>query len=228
MASCPTPIGRRLGNVSALLWMPSTNRRRTRQLNRAREIDTMPRIELLPLDIILVGNMLDLYVLEARKVPKHAPKFKLAIDMIPSPLWGVNPRTSMGPADWDRMRLQSLEEYEHKCAVCGVTGRLDVDEKYEYDDLKRVARFVGIWPLCKMCHGVKHWGRTSALAAEGKIDIKDYLAHFIKVNSEPMAEMACFPGEGAEEAFQSHLSRCVERFEKRSAWQDWTVDWDEK
>ena len=59
--------------------------------------------------------------------------FKLAIELVPSSLWWMNPRKSMKQSQWDKLRKQVYQQYNNTCGICGATDvRLNCHERWEY------------------------------------------------------------------------------------------------
>lgn len=93
-------------------------------------------------------------------------EFKLLMELVPSPLWWVNPRLLMPKSQWDRIRKQVYADHHHKCGICGREGRLEAHERWEYDDVNFTQRLAGFIALCLPCHRVKHIGHSQLLSAE--------------------------------------------------------------
>ena len=74
----------------------------------------------------------------------------------------------MGKTQWDRIRKQVYEDYNHKCGICGRDGRLEAHEIWEYDDTDFVQRLAGLIALCPLCHLVKHLGLPNTRGRDGK------------------------------------------------------------
>ena len=110
---------------------------------------------------------------------------RLTVELIPKTLFFSNVRTLLPKKYWDSLRKESYEKAEHKCEICGDTGknqgyRHDVEchEIWEYDEVKRVQKLTGLISLCPKCHQVKHFGRTSAIGKQ-----PEALRHMEKVNN---------------------------------------------
>ena len=140
-------------------------------------------------------------------------QLKLTIELVPKPLWAVNPRTQMGQSNWDKVRKQVYAEYGYQCGICKAAGRLEAHEIWEYDDNALVQRLAGLIALCPGCHQVKHIGRTGMLAAQGKVDLDEIINHFNSVNG-------C-----TRQDFLEHFKVVSELWRSRSAKQGWTGDW---
>ena len=138
-------------------------------------------------------------------------ELKLTVEFVPEPLWGLNPRTEMGRAEWDRVRKQVYADASHQCEICGAAGRLEAHEVWQYDDEKFVQRLVRLTPLCGLCHGVKHFGRSAlVLREEEKTRLSE---HFVVING-------C-----SRQMFAEHVRAELAKYKARSAHSEWTVDW---
>jgi hypothetical protein len=136
---------------------------------------------------------------------------KLTIELVPETSWFNNLRSQMTRRDWDKIRKQTYENYNCKCAICGSEGRMNCHEVWEYDDIKFKQTLLGFIALCDMCHHVKHIGLANILANKGRLDYEMVIAHFTKVNN-------C-----DRKTFEKHREKAYEVWEKRSSYQ-WNVD----
>lgn len=105
--------------------------------------------------------------------------------MIPKTLFFSNVRTLLPNKYWDQLRNESYEKANHKCEICGDTGKnqgykhnVECHEIWEYDDIKRVQKLAGLISLCPKCHQIKHFGRTSAIGKQAQA-----FKHMEKVNN---------------------------------------------
>lgn len=110
-------------------------------------------------------------------------ELKLKIELVPSTSWYDNLRKQISKNNWDKIRKQVYSNYNHKCGICGINGRLNYHEIWEYDDKKHIQKLIGFIALCDLCHHVKHIGLAGILASEGKLDYEKVVAHFMNVNN---------------------------------------------
>lgn len=96
--------------------------------------------------------------------------------LIPRPLHGVNPRSIMGQAAWDRMRKEIYRKHSYCCAACGVKSRqamirpyLEAHEMYTIDWKRQEMILIGMEPLCHACHAFVHSGLLELRLHHGKI-----------------------------------------------------------
>ncbi|SRR6266849_986407 len=109
---------------------------------------------------------------------------KLAIELVPKPLWGNSLYHRMKRSDWRSVRLKALEEYHNVCGICGSNSKpLECHERWEYDDAAYIQKLLGFIMLCNKCHAIKHFGRTNIQAREGRIDIQPIIEHYCMVNN---------------------------------------------
>lgn len=96
---------------------------------------------------------------------------------IPKPMHGINPRTIMGDAWWNKIRQEVYASTNYHCIACGthkseVLGKnkwLEAHEFWEIDYILGECRINGIYPLCPYCHSFIHSGRLSKLIESSKI-----------------------------------------------------------
>lgn len=104
----------------------------------------------------------------------------LAQPILPYSLHGVNPRTIMGNAAWNKMKIAKRSEANHHCQICDryvphVKGDwLECHEVYEIDEENLEFRLIDIVAICNTCHGYVHLGLTGLLYSQGKITEERY------------------------------------------------------
>ncbi len=133
---------------------------------------------------------------------------RLTIELVPSASWYNNMRKVLPPHEWDKVRKKSYEDYNHKCGICGASGRLNCHEIWEYDDWKHIQKLTGFIALCDLCHNVKHIGLAGILADKRMLDFEIIIRHFMSVN-------ACGRNvfdEHREEAFKLWRNRSLHRW----------------
>ena len=140
-------------------------------------------------------------------------QLKLTVELVPKPLWDLNPRKAMGKSRWDKVRRDVYAKYDDRCGICDADERLEAHEIWDYDDENLVQKLVDFIALCKPCHQVKHFGRSSILADRDLIDLESLVDHFVKINN-------C-----SKEELQRHVEEVGDKWEKRSAKQGWECDW---
>ncbi len=139
--------------------------------------------------------------------------FKLTIELVPSPCWYSNMRTNMPRAAWDKIRKEVYAQYKHRCGICQASNvRLNCHEIWSYDDEKHIQKLEGFISLCDMCHHCKHMGHTGVLAKEGRLNLKDVVAHFMQVNQCTRKE------------YQQHSNQAWDQWEERSRSKEWTTE----
>ena len=139
-------------------------------------------------------------------------QFKLAIELVPRPLWGINLRTEMGRTNWDKLRKSVYAEYGYQCGICGSSNvSLHCHERWVYDDQEHVQKLEGFIALCELCHHVKHIGRAGILAKQGKLNLDTVIEHFMKVNN-------C-----SREEYEEHRKEAFSQWNERNKF-SWTCD----
>ena len=108
---------------------------------------------------------------------------RLTIELVPSPCWQINVRTSMTRAHWNTLRKSVYANYDYYCGICQASNiQLHGHEIWHNDDEKHIQKLTGFLALCPMCHHCKHIGRAGILASEGKLDLEQVIEHFMRVN----------------------------------------------
>jgi len=82
-------------------------------------------------------------------------KPKLFVELIPKTCHYSNVRTTVTIAEWDKIRNLSYAAANHKCEVCGDTGKkqgykhdVECHEIWDYDDVNHIQKLVGLISLC--------------------------------------------------------------------------------
>lgn len=140
-------------------------------------------------------------------------KPKLTVELIPSTCHFSNVRSTVTPAEWDKIRFISYAAADNKCEICGDHGKLqgykhfvECHEIWDYDDLNHAQTLTGLISLCPICHQVKHIGRSIAI---GKQDV--CFQQLAKVNKWSQKEI------------EEHISSSFELHKERSKHQ-WSLD----
>jgi len=89
---------------------------------------------------------------------------------------------------WDALRKRVKEEARWKCQICGYDCKsskhlLDAHEIFSFYRQRKVYVLTSITAICKMCHGVKHYGFYSN--SKDKEFPTKLIQHFNKVNKCP-------------------------------------------
>ncbi len=138
---------------------------------------------------------------------------KLTIELVPSSLWGVNPRTLMGRRNWDSIRKQVYAHYHYHCGICQASNvQLNCHEQWEYNDEAHIQKLIGLIALCEMCHHCKHLGKAGLLAVDRKLDYQQVIQHFMQVNG-------CL-----REDFDRYKAEAFATWRARNEF-TWKVDW---
>ncbi len=93
-------------------------------------------------------------------------------ELVPSALWWLNLRSVLRAAEWDALRAAVYEAADHRCEVCGGTGRqraVEAHEVWAWDVDERAQRLVRVVALCAGCHLVKHAGRARVIGHEDEV-----------------------------------------------------------
>ncbi|MCW3783006.1 hypothetical protein [Defluviimonas salinarum] len=155
--------------------------------------------------------------------------------VIPPPLHGVNPRTIMGRADWDRMRRAVCARHGYRCAACGVASRqalffprLEAHERFSVDYRALQMHLIGIEPLCHACHSFVHGGlmevriATRQMSRETAITI---LSHGVSVLSETRGKVPVVADKLCRALGIRH-GLAVAPMPPRTPWKGWRMRWE--
>lgn len=157
--------------------------------------------------------------------------------VIPMQLHGLNPRTLMGKAAWDKTRRAAYAKHGYRCAACGVRksdaeffNRLEAHERYEIDHARKIMTVMDIEPLCHACHAFVHSGLMRINLHKGLMKKQKairILEHGVDVLTraglsipEHAAFMCASLGVGH--------SLTVKRQPRETSWSGWKLVWDGK
>jgi len=102
---------------------------------------------------------------------------KLTIELVPSTTWYNNVRSLVSQTEWDTLRHNCYANAGYRCEICGVSGRLECHEIWEFNNDTKTQRLAGLIALCKNCHRVKHPG-LAKMKGESSLVIN----HLMKIN----------------------------------------------
>ena len=141
-----------------------------------------------------------------------ADSLKLTIELVPSPCWQSNVRSSMTRAQWDTLRKSVYATYNYQCGICQASNvQLNCHEIWHYDDENHIQKLAGFIALCPMCHHCKHIGHAGILASQGKLDLEQVIEHFMQVNH-------C-----SREFYSTHRKAAFNVWHERNRF-EWTTD----
>lgn len=137
----------------------------------------------------------------------------LFVDMVPRSCWFTNVRSCVAQQDWERLRRMVTGRAGQRCEVCGagpggepVTSRLDVHERWAYDEAHGVQALRRLICLCEACHESTHLGLANIQGRAGAA-----LAHLQRVTGMSDAEVS------------SHVNAANDAWTRRSA-RVWELD----
>lgn len=92
-------------------------------------------------------------------------QIRLTIELVPSTCWYTNVRSHVSEFTWDIIRKKCYRLANHKCEICGSTGKeqgynhnVECHEIWYYDDVNHKQILTGLIALCPYCHKTKHVG----------------------------------------------------------------------
>jgi hypothetical protein len=110
---------------------------------------------------------------------------KLTIELVPKTCWYSNVRSNVTKNEWDIIRKKSYELANNQCEICGDVGKnqgvnhnVECHEIWEYDDLDKIQKLIGLISLCPYCHKTKHAGLAQMNGEENIV-----INQLIKVNN---------------------------------------------
>jgi Domain of unknown function (DUF5710) len=119
----------------------------------------------------------------------------LSVDLIPKSAWFTNVRSCVSPEDWERLRTMVTRRAWQRCEFCSANRdpemqrRLEVHERWAFDDASRVQTLRRLVCICSDCHAVVHYGVTQIqgdveaafehLIAVAELDVPQAKAHVL-------------------------------------------------
>ncbi|MBD3197969.1 MAG: hypothetical protein GF317_23165 [Candidatus Lokiarchaeota archaeon] len=140
------------------------------------------------------------YIKNARRLFKEISKYKLFAALIPKQNFNLNiakillkrPINSQqayknygvqGSNEWDIIRKTVYKEYSYTCNICGAKNtQLHAHELWKYNYEEETQKLRKIVCLCRLCHLHQHLGFANILIHKHKLDEKEYMDHWIKIN----------------------------------------------
>jgi len=138
---------------------------------------------------------------------------RLVPEMIPKALFRRSVYRTVKRSVWDNeIRARVIEEANQTCAYCGARYEKGMfcHEEWKYMDKTHVARLVGFKLVCRDCSNAIHYGKSSTLGIQGKVE-----EHLAKVNDISMDEV------------KKLVREAVDVWIIRSGIQDWRIEIDE-
>ncbi|MFB8761479.1 DUF5710 domain-containing protein [Nocardiopsis alba] len=129
----------------------------------------------------------------------------LFVDLVPTTCWFTNVRSCVSQQDWERLRRMVVNRAGQVCEICGATAdrsvnrRLEVHERWIFDQRSRTQILRRLICVCTPCHTVTHFGLAQVRGVAGQA-----LAHLIEVT-----------GVSAEQA-ERHIRHAFAVWEDRS------------
>jgi hypothetical protein len=160
-----------------------------------------------------------IYLEALDETPKIPLQPKLAIELVPKPLWGQS-IAQCYKARWDELRRPCYRAAGYRCEICGGKGSehpVEAHEVWEYTDngTTGVQRLVRLIALCPLCHQCKHMGRSGVVLPEA--EFHRVLDHFARVNGWPPR------GQVTQDLFNAHYDATGEEWLRRNEL-SWTQD----
>jgi hypothetical protein len=112
--------------------------------------------------------------------------FILSGSHVPTILGGVNPRTILGEAWWEKERKKAYKSTNNHCICCGTHKDnaklhkwMEAHECWNIDNVTGVCEVKKIVPVCHYCHSFIHSGRLNLIMYKEKtiFEVVDILNH---------------------------------------------------
>ena len=108
---------------------------------------------------------------------------RLEIEPIPVSTWGISLANKLPRVEWDKIRHKVYKEANWTCQICGDTSRvLHAHEIWRFDNKRKIQGLVRIECVCKLCHDVKHFGRSTEVYT--KTYVGKLLKHWCEINQK--------------------------------------------
>ena len=105
----------------------------------------------------------------------------LTIELVPKTAWYSNVRSNVTASKWDAIRKKSYSIANNKCEICGDVGKnqgynhnVECHEIWQYNDVTKEQKLIGLVSLCPFCHKTKHVG-LAQMKGEEEIVIKQLM-----------------------------------------------------
>jgi hypothetical protein len=143
----------------------------------------------------------------------------LRVQLVPTPLHGINLRKAIGASKWARTRRSLLAEHDGQCEYCGTTIEserdLHIHEEWRYETSSHnTAILEARRIICWRCHACVHFGRTLKVGLQesgGEEGVEALIDHFWIVNGLD------------RQAFDTHFEDAAANW-KRLSKVRWAVD----
>lgn len=199
------------------------------------------------------------------KIEKKVTKWKtpakndvrlLGMPNIPHPTQALAPRTIMGPAAWDKVRIPEYERANYTCEVCGFKGKpgkaqIHLHEVYSVDYKKGDVVFERFVCECRLCHIYwTHSGRALTMYKNGdplysKERLLEGAEHGFKLISEynkthkrKIYVFSAIADYLKEPELKEPMEELIKKYniefykpvagKKQAAWGDWKLIWNGK
>jgi hypothetical protein len=143
----------------------------------------------------------------------------LFIDLIPKNCWAKNARNIIAVSDWNKVRKQIQQRADYKCECCGWKDgdngsyRLEIHERWDYDEEKHIQILKRLVCLCNSCHNSTHIGKAQIDEKEGISPKGTAMRHLMKVTGMNQNE------------FYKHKSKAFEIYHRRNrCCEKWQLD----
>lgn len=118
-------------------------------------------------------------------------RLKLTIEPRPVSTWGITLASRLSKSEWDEIRSGVYRDADYKCQICSSnSGPLHAHEVWRFEDRKRIQRLVGFLCLCRLCHDVKHFGRSSEVYKRDYIE--KLISHWCQVNGKTRGDFQVY------------------------------------
>jgi len=109
-------------------------------------------------------------------------RLKLEVEPVPISTWGISLSNRLPKEAWDVLRKKVYKAGGYRCQICGSTlPPMHCHEVWKFNNKEKVQYLARLECICKICHDVKHFGRSQ------EVYKKDYITvlvnHWCEVNN---------------------------------------------
>jgi hypothetical protein len=112
---------------------------------------------------------------------------KINMELIPFEAQGFNVRSRVRKDQWEKIctivHKKATPGGAYRCQQCGESGKIqgfthpvECHEVWEFDEINRVQKLVGMVSICPMCHKAKHLGLAEKMGFGAKV--REHMAKY--------------------------------------------------
>lgn len=159
-------------------------------------------------------SVIDRGVLDLGDLDDEDTQGQIAVDFIPSQMWGLNCRSEMTQRQWQYISDYVRFRAGWACEFCARPTRarskfwMIAHERFVYDEKSMVMRLEAIISICPLCNDVAHPGNATLRGRS----LRDIASHYAKVADIDLAEAV------------GRMKHAQDAFNRRSELGDFSLD----